>query len=110
MKKLLALTAAVFALGITGASAEDHPPGPHGKFGEKMFERLDVDKDGKVTKEEFLKAQEEHFAKMDANGDGAFTQEEAKAMKEKFREMRKEKEGEKAGDVPPPPPEAPPAE
>lgn len=42
--------------------------------------KADADKDGKVTKEEFLKHHEEMFAKADKNEDGALDAEERKAM------------------------------
>lgn len=38
--------------------------------GEGVFERSDVDKDGTVTREEFIAARAEHFAKLDRNSDG----------------------------------------
>ena len=89
MKKLVALTAVVLALGVTAASAEDHGDGKDGgPRGLKMFEKLDADGNGSVSKDEFMKAQEEHFAEMDANGDGAFTKDEAEAMHEKFKAKR----------------------
>jgi hypothetical protein len=101
MKKLVALTAVVLALGITGASAEDHGDGKgHGPRGAKMFEKLDADGNGSVTKDEFMKAQEEHFAKMDANGDGSFTKEEAEAMHAKMKEMRDAHKDEVKTDAP----------
>ncbi|GFE84741.1 hypothetical protein GCM10011487_67410 [Steroidobacter agaridevorans] len=38
--------------------------------GEGVFERSDVDKDGNVTREEFIAARGDHFAKLDRNSDG----------------------------------------
>ncbi len=38
--------------------------------GEGVFERADVNKDGTVTREEFIAARAEHFAKLDRNSDG----------------------------------------
>ena len=37
--------------------------------GEGVFERSDVDKDGNVTREEFIAARAEHFSKLDRNSD-----------------------------------------
>jgi hypothetical protein len=97
MKKLVALTVVVLALGVTAASAEHHGDDKdHGPRGAKMFEKLDADGNGSVTKDEFMKAQEAHFAEMDANGDGAFTKDEAEAIREKIKEMRKQREETKA--------------
>ena len=57
----------------------DPPPGPppHGKKGPGGFEKDDVDKDGKVTREEFS-GPADMFDHLDANGDGVITREEAK--------------------------------
>jgi Ca2+-binding EF-hand superfamily protein len=38
--------------------------------GEGVFERADVNKDGTVTREEFITARAEHFTKLDRNSDG----------------------------------------
>lgn len=38
--------------------------------GEGVFERSDVNKDGTVTREEFITARADHFAKLDRNSDG----------------------------------------
>lgn len=38
--------------------------------GEGIFERADADKDGSVTREEFVAARAEQFAKFDRNSDG----------------------------------------
>jgi Ca2+-binding EF-hand superfamily protein len=38
--------------------------------GEGVFERSDVNKDGTVTREEFITARAEHFTKLDRNSDG----------------------------------------
>lgn len=38
--------------------------------GEGVFERSDVNKDGAVTREEFIAARADHFTKLDRNSDG----------------------------------------
>jgi Ca2+-binding EF-hand superfamily protein len=38
--------------------------------GEGVFERSDANKDGTVTREEFIAARADHFAKLDRNSDG----------------------------------------
>ncbi|MCB0415082.1 MAG: hypothetical protein KDD50_12160 [Bdellovibrionales bacterium] len=56
----------------------------------KMFEMMDTNKDGAVTKDEFDKAHEGMFAGMDANKDGKVTSEEmADHMKMKKEECKK---------------------
>ena len=47
----------------------------------KMFERMDANKDGAISKEEQLKVAEEKFMKRDTNKDGKVTREEASAYK-----------------------------
>ncbi len=89
MKKVLMLAVAVSAFSALPALAE-HGPGHGGKF----FEKMDLDSDGSVTKEEFIKAHEERFAKMDANSDGKVTKEEAEALKKAMREQHEENKGE----------------
>jgi len=43
---------------------------------EKRFARYDKDKDGKVSREEFLASRRKAYAKLDANGDGRLSFEE----------------------------------
>jgi Ca2+-binding EF-hand superfamily protein len=54
-----------------GKIASDEMPQRHwARFGGQMFDRIDADKDGKVTKAEFQAAGEKMFQRMDKNGDG----------------------------------------
>ncbi|MBW7912166.1 MAG: EF-hand domain-containing protein [Taibaiella sp.] len=57
---------------------------------DKVFEKLDTDKDGKINKEEVEKADrprlKENFSKIDADSDGFISKEEFKRMVEKRRE------------------------
>lgn len=86
----------VFTAGT--ASAKE---GRGGKaHGQKMFERVDTNKDGKITRAESEKAATARFAKMDANGDGVITLAEAKAAHEARKAKRAEKRAEKAKDKP----------
>lgn len=96
MKKVLMLAVLASAFSALPALAEDAAKGPghHGRF----FEKMDLDSDGAVTKEEFIKAHEERFSKMDANGDGKITKEEAEAMKKALREQRQENKAETPAD------------
>jgi len=98
MKKLLALTILALTLSTGSVFAQDaapEKPKHEQKHGGKMFAKMDTDKDGIVTKEEFMKIHEEHFALMDGNGDGKVTQDEAAAAKEKMKAMREKAKAEK---------------
>jgi uncharacterized low-complexity protein len=59
-------------------------PAGEGKCGEGKcgMSRMDGDKDGSITKVEFIKAHEEMFTKMDADGDGKVTKEEIKSHRD----------------------------
>lgn len=103
MKTTLIL-AALF-LGASIVSAKDKPDKSDPAA---MFKSLDSNKDGAVSKEEFLaskKAQkdtakaEKHFSKLDANNDGKLTQEEFGAG-EKKAEKTPAKPEEKKPDAP----------
>lgn len=92
MKKILMLTAAVFALQAVPALAQDAPSKE--ARGDRMFEKLDTDGDGKISEAEHLAHAKERFKAMDANGDGFVTKEEGKAHYEAKKAEWKKKHGE----------------
>lgn len=79
--------------------------GPHGqgdgkgKHGNRMLEEMDADKDGSISKGEFLMGMEGKFNELDSDGDGVATPDELKAhhnakraeMKEKFSKMKEKR-------------------
>ena len=78
-----------------------------------MLRMADTNKDGAVSKDEFLVAHVKHFDMMDANHDGQLTQAERKAARQKMHAMaggmrhggnRGGHDMEAMGDMPPPPP------
>ena len=80
-----------------------YPGGPHGGGGPMPFhgpdlKRLDADKDGKVSLEEFITPMKAHFARMDTNKDGFLDESELKVPPPP-------REGGPDGDGPLPPPE-----
>ncbi|MCC6597271.1 MAG: EF-hand domain-containing protein [Alphaproteobacteria bacterium] len=93
MKKLLMLSVCAFAFSSMPALA-----GHHERSGHNMFEKMDADADGAVTKEEFVKAHEERFTKMDADGDGKVTKAEAEAAKAEMRKKHEEMKSDGADD------------
>ncbi|MHC4469774.1 MAG: hypothetical protein ACYS99_02325, partial [Planctomycetota bacterium] len=58
-----------------GEGRGERPP-PPGSPGRRFIERLDKDKDGKVSREEF-DGPDHHFRRLDRDGDGFLTEEEA---------------------------------
>lgn len=95
MKKALFYMAAVALLISIAAPAMAERDGkgfpPHRG---KLFERMDTDSDGTVTKEEFLKNAEKHFSELDTDNNGKITREEIEhhheMMKEKFKKHKEQ--------------------
>lgn len=56
---------------------------------EKRFDKIDQDKNGVVTYQEFTQHHQEMFNKIDQNKDGQLTKEEMKAMKKAMRKHRR---------------------
>lgn len=93
-----------------------HGGGEHG--GMMMLQMADTNKDGAVSKDEFLAAHVKHFDMMDANHDGQLTHAERKAARQKMHAMGGMGGGKRhgsnrgghdmgqMGDMPPPPPPA----
>lgn len=91
MKKI-SLLACVLAAGALALNA-DHHRGKPGKKGPgmmpgKMFEMIDTDKDGKISKQEWQTHHEQRFTELDADKDGFVTKDEMKAHHEMMREKR----------------------
>ncbi len=63
----------VFSLQIEAGSSHGHG---HGHKGEKSFQSKDTDKDGKISKEEWIQHYSEKFQKRDTDGDGFLSKEE----------------------------------
>ena len=77
-------------LGVAFATAASAQP-PIDRDPAEMIKRADTDGDGKVSRDEFIKAQTERlekmFARMDPDGDGKLDEQEAKAAAERMRTM-----------------------
>ena len=91
MRTLLILTATLFAAGLLPAGAQAEKG--HAKSNlDARFARMDQDKNGQVTKEEFLGTKHaqanpekagKRFIEVDQNEDGSITLEELKAARHK---------------------------
>lgn len=74
--KLLAATALMTA-GLAAAAAVSAAEAGRGKG---MFDRIDRNGDGSISRDEAQAARAAHFARLDANGDGSITVEEFQAQ------------------------------
>jgi Ca2+-binding EF-hand superfamily protein len=93
-KELLlgAVAASLIFSGIAAPAFAAKHEGKHGKHHARhtaMIERLDTDKDGKVTLVEFKANAANAFKAFDANGDGQVTKDEIKARHAAFKDARK---------------------
>ena len=84
------------AMGGMKEDGEGHHPGMgmmmmHG--GDRMFERADANRDGRVSLAEAIALPMAHFEKADANKDGTISPEERKAAHEKMRAEWRAKRG-----------------
>lgn len=80
-----------------------------GKRGMMMLRMADTNKDGVITRDEFMAAHGKHFEMTDTNKDGKISPEERKAQAAKMRQHMGKRGGHRGmrgpgGDMPPPPP------
>ncbi len=73
------------SLGTLGVTAVASAHG-HGARGARLFEQVDTNKNGEITKAEMRKAVDERFTKVDTNKDNFVTPEEMKAAREAMRQ------------------------
>ena len=85
---LLSLTMIGAMLGVTAHAAENGDS-ERGHRGDKMFERVDTNKDGAISREESQAFHNARFSEMDSNSDGKVSKEEANAYhKSKWAEHK----------------------
>lgn len=92
MSFVVAIICGLTAMHASGEDGERPRPGPAGAEGRnpaEAFKRADADGDGKVSKEEFIKARsaesEQMFDRIDANKDGFIELEEGRRFMEAMR-------------------------
>lgn len=83
---LLGLGSLALASSITTATLANEPYFPRG---EKAFQRLDINKDGRISTTEFAPVMDKRVAAMDSNGDKALTSAEIDAALIKRVERRR---------------------
>lgn len=87
-KALLATAmAALLATGLAAVGPADAANQGQGR-GAKMFDRHDINGDGKITKDEFKSGCANKFTMLDADGNGEVTREEAQKAYEQMRSKR----------------------
>ncbi len=93
VKNITLLTALTVVAAGCAASAnqqlKDERMGERMPRAERMFERIDTDKDGQITQADMQAFAAARFARMDANSDGTVTPDERKASRMAHRESRK---------------------
>ncbi len=92
MKLVQIAAMATLTLGLTQLAYANHHEGADGKHcarAKHSMQDSDTNKDGAISRDEFMGARqtraEKHFAKMDANSDGKIEQAERDAMKAKWK-------------------------
>lgn len=104
MKKTTMILSSVLVLSLGAASlasaagmqhGKGKGMGPRGMNIEQMFEDLDVNKDGQLTKEEIQAAGQARFKAADTDGDGFLSADELKAAAEKRAAERTAKRGDR---------------
>lgn len=73
--KIIAMSGACLFL-ASGVALADQMRKGEGRRGAMRFERLDANKDGSLSQQEFLAASVMRFSKTDTNADGVITEEE----------------------------------
>jgi len=84
MKTLQILTIASLLLGLSQVASAAHDGMDHEPMHRHMWQDADTNKDGSISREEFMSAHqaraEKMFAKMDTNKDGKIDESERKTM------------------------------
>lgn len=97
MKFVVAIICGLAAVHARGEDGDRPRPGPGGRDPAEAFKRADADSDGKVSKDEFLKARsaesEQMFDRIDANRDGFIEPEEGRRFMESARGPMAGREG-----------------
>lgn len=84
-----AVAAGLLLSGIAAPAFAAKGEGKHGQRGAAMIERLDANKDGKVSLDEFKTNVSAAFKTFDADGNGQVTKDEIKARRDAFKDARK---------------------
>lgn len=92
MKRSLIAISLLSTLLLAGAAlADGRDDGHPGRRGGEGFEKMDANRDGKLTLQEAKDAAAQRFSRLDTNKDGVVTKEEAAAVQQKRQAERAEK-------------------
>ena len=84
MKKSIVLISCLIA---SASLYAQNPAGAPASFSDAFMMQLDEDKNGSVSKQEFLKPQEAQFAHIDTNKDGQIDRAEIDAFAQKMKQQ-----------------------
>lgn len=79
------LAAAAFITGVAAYAQQQEGSPPSGQGGHMLFDLLDANKDGTVTRAEAMAAAEKHFTEADTDHNGILSQSEQDAMHTRMR-------------------------
>ena len=94
MKKITLLTLIALSSPLL---AEQAPQGAPPSMSDAFMQQLDADKDGKVSKAEFLKPYEAQFAHIDKNKDGSIDKAEIEAFAAEMRQHMEQLKQQQSG-------------
>jgi len=89
VSRTIAASCLLLALPVSMALAADQMT-KRGNFADRMFETMDANHDGAVTRKEFDAFHDQRFKQMDANHDGKISREEHDAMHQRFAGQMRE--------------------
>lgn len=95
MKKTVSTLLGVASLCLAAGGVQAMSHGDEGdKHQKKMWNKLDTDGDGAISRQEYMDAMGKHFERADTDSDGKISKEEWQARKDAMRsEMHKDRSG-----------------
>jgi len=95
MKKFLVLlTLSLFLTAVIDARHHRGRRHPRPPMGGPMFEKIDTDNDGSISRDEWMSHHAEMFSKIDKDGDGQITKSEMKFHREHMMKKHRPEGGE----------------
>ncbi|MES1993712.1 MAG: EF-hand domain-containing protein [Pseudomonadota bacterium] len=80
------ITLAVVLAGVAWSALAESTDGGQQGMMKRMWEMADTDKDGRISKAEFMAMSEQRFTTLDANGDGYIDENEREQAQARMRQ------------------------